>query len=458
MGGSEHSGGGRRIANAGRPAAASGDLHRDKPLRLEPPRGQRRRHRRLLLYPRHPCPRTKTEPGEALRRPRTRRLPLYSAPPPCKASDECHGPGTQAPPPNQHRTLTGAAATPKPTKQAGCKAGFLASTAGASRSTASPNAVARPIDMAEPRLSTADGQGAESRESQDASPWLCGGAVSALAAAAPHSPSERINPSPPPPRPPRPGATRTLEHPSTSRTPGEPGDRQERDLQRPAGHLRKPLRDRPLHLVDFALDQCPSNSQAGLITVYAKYEGNPDNLLGTAPIFDLEPQSDQTALFAFIVPTLDIPINIPVAVRTAGDYGLRFTVQDITQLTPLAGADLTFWGFPAEGASHECRTFPQRQPRAILGLPRTGQHELPGRAGPGQHRRAPADRQPDHMYRQAADHEPRSPDLSGPRTPLAQRIRLPAKRPGVTSRSSTRSSTQARRRPKPTRPPASMSS
>ena len=56
----------------------------------------------------------------------------------------------------------------------------------------------------------------------------------------------------------------------------------------------------------------------------------------------------QTALFAFIVPTLDIPIDIPVAVRTGTDYGLRFTVQDITQLTPLAERNMTFWGFPAE--------------------------------------------------------------------------------------------------------------
>jgi hypothetical protein len=115
---------------------------------------------------------------------------------------------------------------------------------------------------------------------------------------------------------------------------------------------------------DFAQDQCPPNSQAGLITVYANYEGNSHYLLGTAPIFDLEPAADQTALFAFIVPTLDIPIQIPVAVRTGGDYGLRFTVQDITQATPLAAANLTFWGFPAEGGHNA-----QRFPKGTLGAP-----------------------------------------------------------------------------------------
>ena len=75
----------------------------------------------------------------------------------------------------------------------------------------------------------------------------------------------------------------------------------------------------------------------------------------------MEPGPDQTALFAFIVPSLNIPIDIPVAVRTGSDYGLRFTVQDITQLIPLAGADLTFWGFPAE-SSHDAQRFPKGSP------------------------------------------------------------------------------------------------
>ncbi len=40
---------------------------------------------------------------------------------------------------------------------------------------------------------------------------------------------------------------------------------------------------------EFAPDQCPSDSQAGLITIRANYEGNPNYLLGTAPIFMLSP-------------------------------------------------------------------------------------------------------------------------------------------------------------------------
>jgi hypothetical protein len=118
---------------------------------------------------------------------------------------------------------------------------------------------------------------------------------------------------------------------------------------------------------DFALAQCPSASQSGLITIHARYEGDPDFLLGTAPVYDLEP-GDQTALFGFIVPTIDLPIRVPVAVRTGSDFGLRFTVSNITQLIPLAEAEMTFWGFPAL-ESHDIQRFAKGSPGVPAGCP-----------------------------------------------------------------------------------------
>ena len=112
---------------------------------------------------------------------------------------------------------------------------------------------------------------------------------------------------------------------------------------------------------DFALEQCPSNSQAGLATIRANYEGEPEKLLGTAPIYDLSPGPGQTGLFGLIVPILNIPIQIPVAVRTGGDYGLRFKVAELTQTAPLAAADLIFWGFPAS-TGHNSERFPKGAP------------------------------------------------------------------------------------------------
>ena len=120
--------------------------------------------------------------------------------------------------------------------------------------------------------------------------------------------------------------------------------------------------------VALSLDECPPDSQSGLITVTASYEGNPSFLLGTAPIYDMVPEGEETARFVFVAPVLNIPISIPVAVRTAGDYGLRFTVSNITQLTPLASAKLTFWGFPADAAHNEQR-FAKGSPGSPAGCP-----------------------------------------------------------------------------------------
>jgi hypothetical protein len=147
----------------------------------------------------------------------------------------------------------------------------------------------------------------------------------------------------------------------TLANPGNPEAASNVIFNAPKGIFGNPNAIPPCIPADFALDRCPSDSQAGLITVRANYEGNPNYLLGTAPIFSLEPVGSDTALFAFIVPVLNIPIDIPVAVRTESDYGLRFTVSNITQFTPLKEAHLTIWGFPAD-ESHALERFAKGVP------------------------------------------------------------------------------------------------
>jgi hypothetical protein len=147
-------------------------------------------------------------------------------------------------------------------------------------------------------------------------------------------------------------------------SPGEPEAAQDVIVNTPEGLFGNPNATIQCTSVDFALTQCAPATQVGYAAIRAKYEGNPNYLLGTAPIFVLEPSEDEPALFAFVVPTLNIPISIPVAVRTGGDYGLRFTVASITQVTPLAGADITFWGFPAAKAND-----PQRFRKGSPGEP-----------------------------------------------------------------------------------------
>jgi hypothetical protein len=139
-------------------------------------------------------------------------------------------------------------------------------------------------------------------------------------------------------------------------------------FEAPAGIFGNPGAITPCTASDFALAQCAPNSQAGLVTVRANAEGQERRLLGTAPLFDMVPAAGETARFAFIVPRLGIPVAIPVAVRTAGDYGLRFTVSEISQLTPLASAKLTFWGIPAE-EGHDAERFPKGSPGEPAGCP-----------------------------------------------------------------------------------------
>jgi len=205
--------------------------------------------------------------------------------------------------------------------------------------------------------------------------------VLAFSAAAPAAASERIDSFSTTTSTEQAGGHPDLQTSFALHNPGNPESAENVIFNAPEGVFGNPNAITQCTSVDFALDQCPSNSQVGLITIYANYEGNPEYLLGTAPIYDLEPGPD-TALFAFIVPTLNIPINIPVAVRTESDYGLRFTVHDISQMTPLASADLTFWGLPSS-PGHNSQRFAKGtsgNPAGCVGLVNTSCIENPTRS------------------------------------------------------------------------------
>src|SRR5262249_19767616 len=124
--------------------------------------------------------------------------------------------------------------------------------------------------------------------------------------------------------------------------PGEPEAAENVSVNLPEGVFGNPNAIPTCSVSDFALFQCPLTSQAGVVTVRANYSGDPEFLLGTAPVYDIDVQSEgETARLAFIVPQLNIPISVPIQVRTGGDYGLRMTVAGITQIMPLAAAEMT---------------------------------------------------------------------------------------------------------------------
>ena len=91
---------------------------------------------------------------------------------------------------------------------------------------------------------------------------------------------------------------------------------------------------------------------------------------------------EETALLAFVVPILDIPIDIPVTVRT----GVRLRPDaspftDITQLTPLAGAELTIWGVPGRCRATTSNASRKGAPGEPVQLPRARRHILRRQSG-----------------------------------------------------------------------------
>jgi len=152
------------------------------------------------------------------------------------------------------------------------------------------------------------------------------------------------------------------------KNPGQPEAAKNIEFNSPQGVFGNPNALTRCTAADYALMECPVNSQAGVITVKANYEGDEDFVLGTAPIYNLEPQSTETARLAFYAPTVNIPIAIPVAVRTGDDYGLRFTVAEITQRIPLQYVKFTLWGMPGLNSHNEER-FAKGSPGNPAGCP-----------------------------------------------------------------------------------------
>jgi hypothetical protein len=150
--------------------------------------------------------------------------------------------------------------------------------------------------------------------------------------------------------------------------PGDPEAAKNVTFNAPEGVFGNPNALTRCTAADYALMECPLNSQAGLITIKAKYEGSDEFVLGTAPVFDMKPQDIETARLAFITPTVNIPIAIPVSVRTGSDYGLRFNVAEITQQIPLQYAKFTVWGMPGL-ESHNSQRFAKGSPGNPAGCP-----------------------------------------------------------------------------------------
>jgi hypothetical protein len=173
------------------------------------------------------------------------------------------------------------------------------------------------------------------------------------------------------------GTTQAGGHPDLEtffalKSPGAPDAARDINVQLPRGLFGNPNAAQKCTSEEFALTECPIDSQVGTVTIKANYEGFERTLLGAAPVFDIESQSpEETADLAFIAPIVNVPINIPISVRTNTDYGLDMTVSGISQQIPLYSAELAIWGFPASQA-HDKERFLKGAPTEPAGCPSEG--------------------------------------------------------------------------------------
>ena len=144
--------------------------------------------------------------------------------------------------------------------------------------------------------------------------------------------------------------------------PGQPEVVKDVAMNLPTGIFGNPGAIPKCRSADFAVNRCTPASQVGKVTIVANYEGNPTNTLGTVPVYNMETVSvDEAARMAFVAPTVNIPITVPITVRSASDYGLRLNVTGISQEIPLRSAEFMIWGFPAD-PDHDRERFPTGTP------------------------------------------------------------------------------------------------
>ena len=101
-------------------------------------------------------------------------------------------------------------------------------------------------------------------------------------------------------------------------------------------------------ILSFDVNGCPAETAIGVAMI---------RLTGktflTVPLFNLVPSVGEPARLGFSL--FHIPVILDTAVRTGGDYGVVVSVNNISQIYGILGAQLTFWGVPADPSHNNVR-------------------------------------------------------------------------------------------------------
>jgi hypothetical protein len=93
--------------------------------------------------------------------------------------------------------------------------------------------------------------------------------------------------------------------------------------------------------VHAAFEECPRDTIVGIATVDL-------NTIGEfqTPVYNLAPSPGEPAAFAFSI--LVAPARLDTSVLSDGNYAIRVTAPDISELAPVLSSSVTLWGVPAD--------------------------------------------------------------------------------------------------------------
>ena len=124
-------------------------------------------------------------------------------------------------------------------------------------------------------------------------------------------------------------------------------DAKNADVHLPTGFIGNPHATPQCSIADFSADNCPTDSQVGIVEVLAG--GGPF----LSAVYNLIPPPEDSGLLAFKVFLYNTPQFTVLSSRTGGDYGLDATATSIFHGTfPLSELRQVLWGVPAE-PSHD---------------------------------------------------------------------------------------------------------
>ena len=143
-----------------------------------------------------------------------------------------------------------------------------------------------------------------------------------------------------------------------SSNPCECEDAKNATVHFPPGFIGNPHATPQCTLADFSSDDCPIDSQVGIVHIISSDPALPFN----AAVYNLIPPPQDAGLLGFKVFFYNAPQFTVLSSRTGSDYGLDATVTSIFHYYPLVSFQEDLWGVPANPLHDPLRLNPLFNP------------------------------------------------------------------------------------------------